>query len=128
MEKSSELKTGWAGTGLVRIVAGAGLAGIIGLSSLGCYTTPYGVYAIPDYCRRDYQEAVEKAQSPYFIKYEGEKFCRTRARWKLYRQIRKEGSILYTLIKGKQEKIVSLEEIRGAYPNATGLKNGIFDL
>jgi len=127
MEKLGGLRKEFV-TGLVRIVAGAGLAGIIGLSSLGCYITPYGVYAIPDYCRKSYKEAVEKAQSPYFIKYPGEKFCRTRDKWIVYRQIKEGGSILYVLRKGEQEKIISSDELEKAYPGAKELKNGIFDL
>ena len=126
MEKLGGLRKEFV-TGLVRIVAGAGLAGIIGLSSLGCYTTPYGVYAIPDYCRRDYKEAVEKAQSLYFIKYRGENFCRTRDRWKVYKKIKIKSTTVYILKKGEQEKIIRLDEIRGAYPSAKELKNGIFD-
>jgi len=127
MEKLGGLRKEFV-TGLARIVAGVGLAGIIMFSSLGCYTTPYGVYALPDYCRKGYKEAVEKAQSPYFIKYKGEKFCRTRDRWKIYRQIGTKGSVLYILKKGEQREIVSWDEIEKAYPGAKELKNGIFDL
>ena len=110
-------------------LAVVGLAAIISFSSLGCCfnVVAEGSYAIPDYCRKGYKEAVEKAQSTYYIKYKGENFCRTRDRWKIHRQIGTKVSVLYILKKGEQREIVSLDEIREAYPGAKELKNGIFD-
>jgi len=126
MEKLGELRKEFM-TDLVRLVAGIGLAGIISFSNSGCCTSARGVYTIPDYCRRDYKKAVEQASSEHYIKYKGENFCRTRDRWKIHRKIGEKNSVLYILIRNGQKEIVSLDEIKEAYPKATELRNGIFD-